>query len=344
VGSLKIGPRSAGADPGPVCYGRGGGLVTLTDANLCLGYLDPERLASGLRLDAVLAREALQAQIADRLRLPLLEAAHGIYQIGCAAMARAVRAVTIERGLDPRGFTLVAFGGNGPLFGAALARSLDIRTVVIPPQPGVFSAVGLLAADIERHASRAFLRRLSAIGESDLREGMDRIKREAIAALRAEGFGEAIAASGTLDMKYAGQSFQLAVPFPDDGDADPLAAQLVEALGRAHERLYGFRGNPDAAQIVTLRVVARVIQHNPPDAMRPDAAEDASRDCRRSAYFGRALGVIETAVIARGALTGQDRPGPLLVDEYDATTLVPPGAMARRDAMGNIVVDVGAGR
>src|SRR5262249_48595305 len=156
AGAVHVGPRSAGAMPGPVCYDQGGREVTLTDANVCLGYLHPDRLPSGLRLSADKARRALAEQVAVPVGLTLDDAAHGVYLLGCAGMARAVRAVTIERGRDPRDFTLVAFGGNGPLFAAEMARSLEIVTILVPPAPGVFSAVGLLEAEVEHHLVRTF--------------------------------------------------------------------------------------------------------------------------------------------------------------------------------------------
>src|SRR5262249_31244574 len=193
--------QSAGSDPGPVCYDRGGHQVALTDASLCLGYLHQSRLPSGLPLNAGKAMAALRGQIAAPLQLSLAECAHGIFRLGCAVMARAVRAVTIERGLDPRKVALVAFGGNGPMFGVTLARSLDIRTVIIPPSPGVFSAVGLLEADIEKHLSRAFIRRVSEVGASDLIDRINGLKQEAVALLRTDGFVEEIVTTASLDMK-----------------------------------------------------------------------------------------------------------------------------------------------
>jgi len=344
IGSLKIGPRSAGASPGPVCYDRGGERVALTDVNLCLGYLNQERLPSGLPLNAAKARAAFQTQIADRLGLPLLECAYGVYQVGCAITARAVRAVTIERGLDPRKFALIAFGGNGPLFGVALARLLSIQTVIVPSSPGVFSAVGLLEADVERHLSRTLMERLSEIGEDQLAELLDRIAEEAIAALRADGCADAAETACSLDMKYAGQSFHIEIAVPAQVRPHGLKSGLIEALGREHKRLYGFQGNPDAVQIVTLRAVARAVGSGGSTALRAEATRFAKADRSRNAYFGRGVGSVETAVIFRDELSDDFRPGPLLIDEYDSTTLIPPGARTRKDGLGNIVIDVGTER
>ena len=339
IGSLKVGPESAGAAPGPVCYGRGGERVTLTDANVCLGYLDSERLPSGLVLDAPLARAAFETQIADKLQLTLAEAAYGVFQVGCAAMARAIRAVTIERGLDPRAFTMVAFGGNGPLFAVAMARTLEIGTVIVPPVPGVFSAVGLLEADIERHFSRSFLRPLRELAPAEVLEAMARLQEEALTTMRGEGFDKGLDCQGSLDMKYEGQSFQLPVPFPQGADTNAILPALVEALGQEHEKQYGFRGNADAVQIVNLRATARLQRPVPPMAVRTDAGARAAERSRK-AYFGRERGFLDTPVIGRSALGPTPRPGPLMVEEYDATTLIPPGSTASLDGAGNIVIEI----
>jgi N-methylhydantoinase A len=204
AGALRVGPESAGALPGPVCYDLGGTQVTLTDANVCLGYLHPERLASGLPLRAGPARSALAAQIAAPLGLPLLEAAHGVYLLGCAGMARAVRAVTIERGRDPRDFTIVAFGGNGPLFAAEMARSLEIGRVLVPPAPGVFSAIGLLEADVEHHLVRTYLRPLAAVKPGELAAALADLEEEAETLVRAEGFRGPVETARAADLNVPG--------------------------------------------------------------------------------------------------------------------------------------------
>ena len=339
VGSLKVGPRSAGAAPGPVCYDRGGQSVTLTDANLCLGYLNPARLPSGLPLNAQKAREAFTAQVARPLNLPLEQAAHGVFLVGSLAMARAIRAVTIERGLDPRQFAMVAFGGNGPLFAVAMAKTLEIGTVIVPPAPGVFSAVGLLEAEIERHFSRSYLKPLRETRPCELLSAMGRLQDQALETLRAEGFPGPSECVGALDMKYEGQSFQLPVPFPADATEASVLPSLTEALAQEHERQYGFRGNAEAVQIVNLRATARVVRLTEPAAVRTEAGAEQAATSRR-AYFGPEIGSVATPIIGRTALDAKPRPGPLLIEEYDATTLVPPGSTAALDEYGNILITV----
>src|SRR5262252_2752145 len=211
AGALHVGPHSAGAVPGPVCYGNGGTAATLTDANVTLGYLAQDRLPSGLRLDAAKAREAISEQIASALGLAVEEAAYGAYLVGCAGIARAVRAVTIERGRDPRDFTLIAFGGNGPLFAAETARTLEIGTVLVPPAPGVFSAVGLLEAELEHHLVRTL--------NAPLAELTDDLVESAFRALTDEAEGLIRGATSpvierAVDAKYGGQSFELTIALP----------------------------------------------------------------------------------------------------------------------------------
>jgi N-methylhydantoinase A len=334
AGALHVGPHSAGAVPGPVSYGLGGKAVTLTDANVCLGYLHQERLPSGLRLDADKARRAFSDQVATRLDIGLLEAAHGVYLLGCAGMARAVRAVTIERGRDPQEFTLVAFGGNGPLFAAEMARSLEIATVLVPPAPGVWSAIGLLEAEMEHHLVRTFLRPLAGLGAGELDEAVAALEAEARELLAAQGYrGATIERSA--DLKYQGQSFELTVPLPPAVSEDTIPL-LAGAFASEHERTYGHKAEGDPIQVVNLRLTARVRRGERQPVRLIDAMKGPREE--REAYFGPQHGSLATPVIARADLGKRPKPGPLLIDEYDATTLVPPGCRAHLDRHGNIVI------
>ncbi|HZS31825.1 MAG TPA: hydantoinase/oxoprolinase family protein [Methylomirabilota bacterium] len=343
AGQLHVGPRSAGAIPGPACYGQGGKDATLTDANVVLGYLHPERLPSGLALESSRAREVIAEQVAGPLDLPLEAAAHGVYVLGCARMARAVRAVTIERGRDPRDFVLVAFGGNGPLFAAEMARSLQIGTVLVPPAPGVFSAVGLLEAEREHHLVRSVLRPLAPATAGALAEALEMLEREAAALLRAEGHGDPAAPLRAVDLKYEGQSFELTVPLPPDWRGSAGLEALAAAFAAEHQRTYGHAAPGDPIQVVSLRVTARLPRPGGRLAIRLPSARGNAGAGTRAAYFGRGPGWLATPVLARGDLDGRPRPGPLLIDEYDATTLVPPGATARLDEHGDILIATGGG-
>ena len=340
AGALHVGPHSAGAVPGPVCYCNGGTAAALTDANVTLGYLAQDRLPSGLRLDAAKARGAISAQISSALGLPLEEAAYGAYLVGCAGIARAVRAVTIERGRDPRDFTLIAFGGNGPLFAAEMARTLEIGTVLVPPAPGVFSAVGLLEAELEHHLVRTLNAPLAELTEDKIESAFEALANEARGMVRETALP---VIERAVDAKYAGQSFELTIQVP--GPRTPVAA-IAEIFAREHERTYGHRADADPVQIVNVRIVARIPRGGFfPSAMPRNNGSMSGRVGRsmRDAYFGRHHGILATPVLSRFEL-GREEPrgGPLLIDEYDATTLVPPGCSARLDHFDNIVIRIEA--
>jgi N-methylhydantoinase A len=342
-GALKIGPQSAGANPGPVCYGLGNVEPTITDANVVLGYLNPEYLAGGgVRLQADLARRALAERVAGPLGLALEEAAHGAHLIAVSNMIRAIKAVSSERGRDPRDYALCAFGGNGPVFAAAMARALEMTEVVIPPLPGVFSAVGLLASAVEHHLARSFLRPLRGADPAAVAARYAELEAEATAQLAAEGFPAGrIALSRAADLRYHGQSFELTVAVP----AGPLAASdladLEESFGREHERTYGHRaGDDEPVELVSLRLVARGLHDRdrlPPQLhAAPQAGGDRPAPPPRRAYFGREWGWLETPIVGRDGIPLAPQPGPLIVEEYDATTVVPPDATIRRDEAGTL--------
>jgi N-methylhydantoinase A len=337
AGALHVGPHSAGAVPGPVCYDQGGTGATLTDANVALGYLAQDKLPSGLRIDAAKGRAAVAEQVGAALGLGLEEAAYGAYMIGCAGIARAVRAVTIERGRDPRDFALIAFGGNGPLFAAEMARSLEIGTVLVPAAPGVFSAVGLLEAELEHHLVRTINASLSEVTEAVLEAAFASLTAEA-AEMMHEMPG--VVFERAVEARYAGQSFELTVPLP--GPTTPVA-DIARMFADEHERTYGHRAKNDPVQLVNLRLVARAPRGQFPSALTaaPRADRGAGQGTRHT-YFGQRVGSAETPVIGRFDLACEPLPGPLLIDEYDATTLVPPGCAARLDDFGNILIDTGS--
>ena len=338
AGALHVGPRSAGAIPGPACYANGGTEATLTDTNVVLGYLHGERLPSGLRLDAGLARRAVTEQVAKPLGLALADAAHGVFLIGAARMARAVRSVTIERGRDPRDFGLVAFGGNGPLFAAEMAAGLGIGTVIVPPAPGVFSAVGLLEADLEHHLVRTLLRPLDDAALIEVEDLVTAMEAEAAAVLGGAPGSDHMELARHVDLKYAGQSYELTIPLPRDAADAGGVARLRAAFSAEHQRTYGHAAVDDPIALVNIRVTAAVRGSTGRGVARlPRPAAGASPD--RVAWFGRGIGPVATPVIGRFDLDASARPGPLLIDEYDATTLVPPGAAARLDEFDNIVID-----
>jgi N-methylhydantoinase A len=341
-GAMTVGPESAGAAPGPVCYGGGGTEPTITDANLILGYLNPGYLVGGdLRLDAALARSVFEDQVARPLGLSLEHAAYGAHLIAAATMIRAIRAVSIERGRDPRDHTLCAFGGNGPVFACAMAKELGMRRIVVPPAPGLFSAFGLLYADVEHHYGRTFRRLLRQMDLPALNAAWDELVAEARAQLQAEGFSRArIRIQRQASLHYQGQSFDLTVPVPDGVLDHAALARLEEAFGKEHERTYGHRAGPEEpVELTEIRVIGQGIPERPltPQALDLAGAAPDGRLPPRLAYFGPDTGWLDTPVIRRGALaTPHD--GPCIVEEYDATCVIPPGAKAALDPLGNILI------
>ena len=340
-GAPKVGPDSAGAEPGPVCYGNGGTAPTITDCNLVLGYLDPGGLTGGsMKLDADAAYAAIARDLAEPLRCSVEEAAFGMLRLASATMMRAIRAVSVERGRDPRQFALLAFGGNGPLFAAGIARELGIGRVIVPPMPGVFSAFGLLLADSEHHASRSVRTRLDLADQAAINEVLATLAAEGAAQIERDGFPahrQAIRRSAAA--RYVGQSSEIEVALPA---GDLTASQIAALFGVEHEKTYGFRA-PDSepVELMTLSVMVRGLPDRPrlPDHVPPMSATVPPM---RRAWFPD-KGWIDTPVMDRAALSGGARQGPIIVQEYDATCLVPHGVTASLDAFGNIRLDIAAG-
>jgi N-methylhydantoinase A len=343
-GSPQVGPQSAGASPGPVCYDMGGTEPTITDANIILGYINPAYLVGGaLPLNAEKARQVFEEKIAAPLGLSLAHAAYGAHQIAASNMMRAIRAVSTERGRDPREYALFAFGGNGPLFAAGMAEALQMKRIVIPPSPGLFSAFGLLYADVEHHYSRTFRRLLRQIDLQSLNDAWDLMVRDAVQQLKAEGFADhQIRIRRTANMHYQGQTFELTVLVPE-GPMDARAAvALEEAFGQEHERTYGHRAGPEEpVEIVNIQVVGQGLPDRPrvPETLLPARQADRARLPARQAYFGVQIGWLETPVLGRADFAIA-REGPCIIEEYDATCIVPPRAKATLDASGHLIIDL----
>ncbi|MGE0502282.1 MAG: hydantoinase/oxoprolinase family protein [Rhizobiaceae bacterium] len=342
AGALRVGPRSASSVPGPACYGKGNDRPTVTDANLALGYLAAGSLAGGsLSIDVDLARKALDMHVGAQTRLATLEAAWGVYLIANSNMVRAIKTVSVERGRDPADFTMMAFGGAGPLHAAAVARELGIRRVLIPPSPGVFSAFGLLGAPVEQHGARSVLCSTKVIDKQRIADTFAQLRADIAARLAGEGYAvEEVNFSARADLRYHGQSAELTVPFDDTRiDADSLA-ELEKAFEGEYERTFGHRGGTRAFDFVTARVVGGVRRSEPGRiTWETDPGSNHSGGARH-AYFGAEQGLVETPVIARNLLSKDRTPGPLLVQEYDTTIVVPPGFAAALDPQGCVIIDV----
>jgi len=344
-GALQVGPESAGATPGPVCYDAGGTVPTLTDANVVLGLLNPCHLVGGaLALNADKARTAFKAAIADRLGMSLEAAAFGAHEIAASNMIRAIRAVSTERGRDPREFTLFAFGGNGPLFACGMATALGIGRVLVPTAPGLFSSFGLLYADVEHHFSRTFRRLLRHANLAEIDRAWGELTSQAAAQLAREGFtGAHTRLLRSAALHYRGQSFDLVVQVPDGPIDHAMVAHLEEAFGQEHAKTYGHRAGADEpVELVAIHVVGQGVRQGAgvPDRISSSRAEPEPGRPRR-VYFGREKSWIETPILRRSGLS-QRRTGPLIVEEYDATCVVPPGAAAELDHAGSIVITLKA--
>jgi N-methylhydantoinase A len=335
-GLLHVGPVSAGADPGPVCYGIGGDRPTVTDANVVLGLLPTELAGGSMRLDVEAARRAIARDIAEPLGLGVEAAALGIREIVNINMARAVRAVTVERGVDPRDFHLLAFGGSGPLHACEVARSLGIRQVIFPRAPGVFTAMGMLAGNIEQYFVRAHPARLDALDRQQLASVMRALGDEAVRVLAGEGYGaDRIALAFELDLRFQGQDSELQVPLPPDpADIDPEA--LRTAFLNTYQSMYGYVSS-DAVEVVNVHLRAtgrgRSLDFA---ALDRERASGAAGEGRRRVYFDRAAGWCEVPVRRRSDASGSFD-GPVILESADSTIVIPAGCRAGVDAAGNVV-------
>lgn len=321
-GSLRVGPESAGAEPGPACYGRGGDRATVTDASLALGYLDPGFFAGGsLKLDPDAARRVVEERIARPLGLTVDEAALGIHRVVNAQMAEGIRLVSISRGIDPREFALVALGGAGPLHGTALAEELGIRTVVVPRYPGVLSASGLLSASVEHEASAAFPRALKDATKTEIETALRALDDECDALMASERLeGAEVKRTYYADVCYIGQAHYIEVQLQLDA-GDPIAT-LYDDYCAAHDRLYGHH-TESPAKIVNLRAVHRADLAAGGDHRRTGAGGAALKG-RRSILV--AAGRVDADIYARDNLSeGDTLRGPAIVEQDDTTTLIEPG-------------------
>ncbi|RSN15304.1 5-oxoprolinase [Nonomuraea sp. WAC 01424] len=328
AGALHVGPVSAGSRPGPACYGQGGELPTLTDANVTLGYLSRVALAGGrVAIHPQLAVKAL-SPVAERLGDDVAGTARGAYQVAVSSMTTAVKAVTSERGRDPREATMVAFGGAGPLYAAALARELGISTVIVPVYPGLFSSLGLLVADTERQELTPYRPGFADVGAlaAEFARLSDKVR---------DDLGTDAVVDRLLDMRYRGQRFELRIRVPDGDLTEDLLAETRARFHAEHQRTYGRAGMDELVELVNLRVRGRLpTPVSIADVLSlPLAAggEPATRECR----FAE---TVPTPVVGRSDLGPEPVEGPMVIEDMDATTLVPPGARVHRDRLNNIVI------
>jgi N-methylhydantoinase A len=325
-----------------VCYDRGGTQPTVTDANLLLGYLNPAALVGGDLALAYGKAEAALSELGERLGLSLTEVAYGIHLVANATMMRALQSVTSERGRDPSQFSLLAIGGNGGVHAANLAEALGVGRIVVPPVAGLFSALGMLFADVEHQFIGAFFRRLDSVRAADVNAAAQPYVDEALRLLALEGYGNAGAHEVAVyaDVKYVGQTAPLGIRLPGFPATDDMIAAIPARYGELHEQTYGYRSDREPIQFVSLKIVGRGIPDAPRVPERVSRAREviARRDQRR-AYFGPGIGWLSTHLLPRTALTAEPTAGPLIVEEYDTTTVVRPHWSARLDGWNNIVLE-----
>ncbi len=348
VGALNVGPESAGAEPGPVCYGRGGTEPTVTDANVVLGRVAPEQfLPENMKLDAESARRAIRKKIAEPLKLDLWLAATGVLDIVNVKMAMAVRTVTVQRGLDPKDFVMFAFGGAGPMHACFVAREIGIGKVVIPIAPGQFSALGILGSDIRHDLVRTAPAGSDALDRSFLQEQFDALESDARSVLGKEGVAEDdFALLRSVDIRYVGQEYTVNVPIPDGPIDEGVVNKTRSDFHKLHEVTYSHSKPDDVIELVNLRIAA--IGRRPKVELPKVAA--GKKDPRPSARVGSteicfdaAQGFAEAAVWdRRELLAGNGIEGPAIVADPGATTVVPPGFRCSVSSHGNLVIEVPA--
>ncbi|MCC7271243.1 MAG: hydantoinase/oxoprolinase family protein [Alphaproteobacteria bacterium] len=346
-GLLVVGPESAGGDPGPACYARGNMRPTVTDANMALGLLNPTALAGGsLRVDPALALAAIERAVARPLGIDAIEAAHGIRQVANVSMARAIRAVTVERGRDPRDMVLMAFGGGGPLHAVDVARLLEIRRVLVSPVSGVFSAAGMLSAEAEHSFVRALLTPLDAVPVPQIAAVLAELAADGRRALASEGYGDDDATLRfAADLRYLGQSSELTVPMPaafDDAAFDDHGrARLREAFHALYAETFGYRAD-EPVELVNLRLTAVGTARDRLDFGRLalDARAMAGERGSRLVSFVRGAPPVAARLVPRAAVADAPVAGPAIIESYDTTIVVPPGCTARAADAGCIAIDL----
>jgi N-methylhydantoinase A len=342
-GLLKVGPRSAGAFPGPVCYDKGNAEPTVTDANVLLQTLNPTHLLGGrmpVRQD--LAKRAIGA-LADKLGMETMATAQGILSVVTANMARAIRVISVQRGHDPRDYTLMAFGGAGPLHAARLARELDISRVLVPRTPGILCAMGLLLTDLRADFAVTRLQTLVDAVRPEIEQAFAGLALQAEAWFAEEGIAPADQRiTRTVDMRYAGQNYELSVPLPDGEVTRASLEALAGGFAEAHRRMYGFVAEGEPVQLVTFRAEAAGLVRKAQFTPRPERGADASAAIigRRDVWMPEAGGFVACPIYDRTVLEPGNRiAGPAIVEQMDSTTVVLPGMVARVEPYLNLILE-----
>jgi N-methylhydantoinase A len=341
-GVLRVGPRSAGAAPGPACYGQGGTEPTITDANLVLGRLNPDYFLGGeVQLHKDLAEKAIMSRCAEPLGLTLLEAANGIVEIANSAMVNALRLISVQRGFDPRDFVLVGFGGAGPVHATKLAIDTEVPLTIIPMSPGITSALGLLVTDLKHENSRTRIRRVSDSVPAEIETILDELETLGRDALEKEGVPESeMDFERHADVRYVGQSYELSVELAAGTITQATLDGVTADYHVAHEQAYGHNAPEEPVEFVNMRVTARgeIARPNLKKVDRGTGSDGAIKETR-DVYFAESGGLLPTPVFDRYQLgEGDQIAGPAIVEEVDSTTVIHPGTAATIDVVGNLLI------
>lgn len=343
-GMLQVGPVSAGADPGPAAYNLGNDKPTVTDANICLGFIGETGLAGGsLTVNRALAEQAVRIHVAEPLGLTVTQAALGIRRIANVNMARAIRSVTVERGLDPREMTLMAFGGGGSMHAADVALLLDIRKIVIPTMSGVFCSVGMLAADVEHSLVKATVGPITGWHAGTLKAPLDQLEADMRQRLKEEGFGpDRIELSFGADLRYMEQSSELTIPVDRQVLVDEGGQALHAPFQAAYETVYGY-SDESPVELVNLRVTGRGLRDQKLDFRALSGGSHAGEiqhSAKRQVCFSSADIWLDTAILPRHHVLESALDGPAILVSYDTTIVVPPAARATTDGCGSVLLDI----
>ena len=341
-GLLKVGPQSSGADPGPACYPDGGALPTVTDADVMLGWLNPEFFVGGkFHLDAAAAARAISTHIAEPLKLSAIEAANGIIKIVSSNMVEALRLVTVSRGEDPRDYVLVAFGGAGPVHAALLAQELKIPRVLIPAAPGVHAAMGLLVSDLKRDYVQTHFADLQEVEVGEIQRRFEAMEAVAQHEFESQGIpSERIVHERAIDLRYSIQKYELPVPVERGALAADAKISWRKAFDATHEKHFGSRAEDQKVEVVNYRLTTKVIVPKPAitEAKLGSANSEGAIKARRHAYFD---GWQDTPIYDRAKLAPGNRlRGPAIIEQMDSTTVVHPGQDASVDRFGNIIIEI----
>ncbi|MFX1486305.1 MAG: hydantoinase/oxoprolinase family protein [Promethearchaeota archaeon] len=342
-GALRVGPESAGAEPGPACYGLGGHKPTITDAYLLLGVINPDYFLDGkMRLNYSYSKRAVEEEIADPLGIDIIKAADGIAKVANSNMSRALRIVTIERGRDPRRLPIVAFGGAGPMVASNLMEDLGFERCIIPVAPGLFSAYGLLLTDIGHDYSMTYLCRTDSVELKLLNGYFGKLEKQGLMDLGREGISRSqILISRTIDMRYSGQSYELNVDVPRGAIDEGVLKTLEKRFCRLHKKTYGYSLEDGAIEIVNLRLTATGQTAPLKMKKRAKKGKDSSqaRKYKREVYFEKEDEKVECDIYDRNRLhPGNEVYGPAIIEQADTTVLIQPSQMANVDEYGQLLI------